>query len=267
MVLKQESTYNYIESYLREVEAKGRYAVILDELRNNFNVSEKAILQNTYRLKRKNRLAQVRKEFYVIIPPQYSSRGMIPATLFAADMMEFLKREYYVGLFSAAALHGAGHQQPMAFQIITTKPPLRNIKTRKLNVSFFTKTDWSLDQITDKKTQTGYLKISSPELTAFDLVQYHKRIGGLNRIIPILIDLAEIMKVSLLSKTAKTQKESNVQRLGYLLEKSGSKTLTNSLFRLLGNTPKKTPLSLAHKTRTGPVNDKWKIIENTELDF
>lgn len=267
MAINQESTYNYIEAYLREIEAKGRYAVTLNELRNNFNVSEKAILQNTYRLKRKNRLAQVRKEFYVIIPPQYSRRGMIPPTLMVADLMEFLNREHYVGLFSAAALHGAGHQQPMEFQVITKKPPLRNIKNEKLNISFYTKSYWSLDQIAEKKTQTGYLKVSTPELTAFDLVQYHKRIGGLNRIIPILEDLAEVMKPTLLSKIAKTQKATNIQRLGYLLDKSGIGSLTNTLHRVLGNNLKNIPLSLAHKKKQGQVNDKWKIIENSELDF
>ena len=75
------------------------------------------------------------------------------------------------------------------------------------------------------------------------------------------------MKLSLLSKTAKTQKASNVQRLGYLLDKSGSESLTGSLLRIPGNNPKETPLSLAHKKRVGPVNQKWKIIENTELDL
>ena len=102
--------YNYIDNYLTEIQSLGRYSVTLDELKNKFNISEKAILQNLYRLKCKNQLAQVRKEFYVIIPPQYTNRGMVPPTLFISDMMDFLNRDYYVGLLSAAALHGAGHQ-------------------------------------------------------------------------------------------------------------------------------------------------------------
>ncbi|NBI56461.1 type IV toxin-antitoxin system AbiEi family antitoxin, partial [Photobacterium alginatilyticum] len=35
-------------------------------------------------------------------------------------------REYYLGLYSTAALHGAGHQQPMQSQIIIKKPALRD---------------------------------------------------------------------------------------------------------------------------------------------
>ena len=263
----KKSTYNHIENYLTEIQAKGRYAVTLDELKNHFDTSEKAILQNIYRLKQKKQLAQVRKKFYVIVPPQYSNRGMVPPTHFIGDMMSFLNRNYYVGLFSAAALHGAGHQQPMEFQVMTKKPPLRNIKNQKLNIRFFTKKNWEQDQIAEKKTETGYLKISSPELTAFDLVQHHKQIGGLNRIIPILEDLSETIKPALLSKTAKTQKTPNIQRLGYLLDKLDNESLASSLYKLLHDKTKKIPISLAHKERKGTVNENWNVIINTELDF
>jgi len=276
-----KSTYNYIDSYLIEIQAKGRYAVTLIELRNRFDTSEKAILQNIYRLKRKNQLAQVRKEFYVIIPPQYSKRSMLPPTLFISDMMDFLNRDYYVGLFSAAYLHGAGHQQPMKFQVMTKIPALRNIKNQKLNVSFNTKTKWEAYQIIEKKTETGYLKVSSPELTAFDLVQHHKKIGGLNRILPILLELSETIKPSFLAKTAKTQKTPNIQRLGYILEELGYKLLSDSIFRLLSKKAKIVYLSLAHPNlpyladrrvvRSGNqivnINEKWKIIINSELNY
>ena len=109
------NSYNYIDKYLVEVQSKGRYSITLKELRNNFNVSEKALNQNLFRLKTKNRISQIRKEFYVIIPPAYINRGMIPAAFFVDDMMKFLNKNYYVGLFSAAALHGAAHQQPMEY--------------------------------------------------------------------------------------------------------------------------------------------------------
>ena len=265
--MQRKSTYNYVENYLTEIQSKGRYSVTLNELKTKFDISEKAILQKIFRLKNKNILAQVRKEFYVIIPPQYSSRGMLPPTLFVNDMMDFLNRDYYVALFSAAALHGAGHQQPMEFQIMIQKPAFRNVHNQKLAISFFTKSEWQQNQIIEKKTEAGYLKVSSPELTAFDMVQYHKRIGGLNRVLPILADLTETMKPSLLSKIAKTQKNPNIQRLGFLLDKLGSESLADSLFGLLGKNPKDIPLSLAHTGKTGAVNNKWRIIENIEPDI
>lgn len=265
--MKRNTTYNYVENYLTEIQSKGRYLVTLSELKSRFDISEKAILQKIFRLKSKNQLAQVRKEFYIIIPPQYSNQGIVPPTLFVNDMMYFLNRKYYVGLFSAAALHGAGHQQPMEFQLMTQKPALRRINNQKVAISFFTKNEWEKAQIIEKKTETGYLNVSSPELTAFDLIQYHKRIGGLNRILPILDELTETIKPSFLIKTANTQKKPNIQRLGFLLDWLGIETLSDSLIRFMSQTLKESPLSLAHEKRTGRVNEKWKIIENTKLDF
>lgn len=265
--MKKEPKYNYVDNYLTEVQAMGRYTVTLSELKSRFNVSEKAILQNIYRLKRKNQLAHVRKEFYVIIPPQYSIRGMVPTTLFIADMMDYLDRDYYIGLLSAAALHGAGHQQPMVFQVMTKKPPLRNIKNQKLNVSFYTISNWEWEQIIEKKSETGYLKVSSPELTAFDLVNHNKKIGGVNRILPILEELSEIIKPSALVKVAKTQKIPNIQRLGYLLDELDNESLANSLFKLLDRKLKNVSLSLAHKENKELINEKWRIDVNIDLDL
>jgi len=261
-------SHNYISDYLIEVRSKGRFAITLEELRSKFDVSEKALLQNIYRLKTKNQIAQIRREFYVIIPPQYSNSGMLPPSLFIDDMMKFLDKDYYVGLFSAAALHGASHQQPMEFHVITKKPALRNIKNQKLVLNFFTKGDWDKDQIIEKKTEAGYINVSTPELTAFDLVQYNKKIGGLNRILPILEDLTEEMKPSFMARTAKTQKTTTIQRLGYLLDEIGKGTMSNSLYTTIEKKKlKEIPLSLAHSNRIGDIDEQWKIIINTELDI
>jgi len=261
-------TYNYIEDYLTRIQSKGRFSVTLRELKTKFDISEKAVLQNIYRLKSKNQLAQVRKEFYVIIPPQYANRGMVPPTLFIDDMMKFLNRNYYVALLSAAALHGAGHQQPMEFQVMTKKPPLRSIKNQKLTIGFFTKGRWEKDQIIERKTETGYINVSSPELTAFDLIYYNKKIGGLNRVIPILEELTESMKPSRLARVARSQKAPTIQRLGYFLSKMENEILVKPLARIVENiNAKEVSLALAHKDRTGKVDEKWKVIINTELDF
>ncbi len=266
--MKTKSSYNYVADYLFEVRSKGRYSVTLEELRNKFNVSEKALHQNIYRLKNKKQIAQIRKEFYVIIPPQYSNIGMVPAVLFIDDMMKFLDRDYYVGLFSAAALHGAAHQQPMEFYVITKKPALRNIKKPKLQIRFFTKGDWKEDMITERKTEAGYLRISTPELTAFDLVHYNKNIGGLNRIVPILEDLTEEIKPSALSKTALNQRTPDTQRLGYLLNKLEKNNLSKSLYGTINKKKlKEVLLSPAHKNRQGKIDEKWKTIVNTEIDI
>jgi predicted transcriptional regulator of viral defense system len=183
-------------------------------------------------------------------------------------MMKFLKREYYLGLYSAAALHGAGHQQPMQSQIIIQKPALRDIKTQKQHLTFFTKSSWNVEWLEKKKTDAGYVLVSSPELTAIDLVHYHKQIGGLNRLIPVLGELSENIKGSKLTSIAGASSFPTIQRLGYLLEKLSETKLAEGLSDLLStNDTNAAPLSLSHKSKKGTKNEKWKLILNTELEF
>jgi hypothetical protein len=88
-------------------------------------------LKALQRLKRKKESAMIRKGFYVIVPPEYRSRGVLPPVLFIADLMKFLNRNYYTGLLNAAAFYGAAHQQPQDFFVITTKPVLVPISSNK----------------------------------------------------------------------------------------------------------------------------------------
>lgn len=257
-----------ISDYLYEIQAQGRYAISLHELRERFGPNEKAIAQKLYRLKKENKLAQVRKEFYVIVPPQYSHQGILPTTYYLDDMMQFLKREYYLGLYSAAAIHGAGHQQPMQSQIIIQKPALRDIKAKNQHLTFFTKDSWNNDWLDKKKTDAGYVLVSSPELTAIDIVHYHKQIGGLNRVVPVLQELTENLKSSKLIAIAKDSSFPTIQRLGYLLEQLSETKLAESLSNVLAaNKTNTAPLSLSHKNKTGFKDEKWNLIINSQLEF
>jgi predicted transcriptional regulator of viral defense system len=257
-----------LSDFLFALQSRGRLSTTLDELRQNIDSSDKALLQNLHRLKSKNQIAQIRKEFYVIVPPQYSHQGTLPVLLFLDDMMRFLKREYYLGLYSAAALHGAGHQQPMESQVIIHKPALRVISNKKQKITFFTKSHWKSRWLIQKKTESGYIWVSSPELTAFDLVQNHKKTGGLNRLIPILEDLSETLSSSKLANIAAETTLPTIQRLGYILEQCGQEKLVLILAKILTKkSPKPVPLSLSHQNRKGQFNTKWSLILNAELDF
>ena len=67
-------SYNYLEDYLDAVRAKGRYAFTVDELKDKFDISDKAIHQNLYRLKAKKRIVHVRQRFYTILPAEYAKQ-------------------------------------------------------------------------------------------------------------------------------------------------------------------------------------------------
>ena len=260
-------SYNYLEDYLDAVRAKGRYAFTVDELKDKFDISDKAIHQNLYRLKAKKRIVQVRQGFYTILPAEYARQGILPTNLFIDDMMNMLHKKYYVGLISAAAIHGASHQQSMETFIITEKPALRDIKNKKVKINFFVKNDWNKDDIKQVKTDAGFINVSSPELTALDLLYYADKIG-MNRIITILSELAEAIKPTNLNKTAKNYSQTAaVQRLGYLLETElNDQKLSDVLYKIIA--PKlgvNIPL-MPGKDKIGEVDLKWKIIRNIKIE-
>lgn len=264
--MKYTETFKTLEELVNNIRANGRYAFSFEDARKGLIMSDKALYQALFRLKNKNKIAQVRRGFFAIITPEYSKQGMLPPHLFIDDLMMSLGKKYYVGLLSAAALHGAAHQQPMEYYAITEKPALRNIKTQKLTINFYVKENWSETDIIQKKTDAGYMNVSTPELTALDLLTYGN--FGINRVLTILEELTEEMKSSDLTKIARNyQVTSSVQRLGYLIDKKmGNDKLSTALKRALKD--KKTYLvPLLKNTRNKGITDSdWKVNINTELE-
>ena len=215
-------------------------------------------------------MVPIRRGFYAIISPEYSKQGMLPPALFIDDMMRSLNRKYYVGLISAAALHGAAHQQPMEYFVITEKPALRNIRTNKLKINFFVKKEWQREAIEKRKTDAGSIDISSPELTALDLLYYIDKIG-ISRAITILTELIDEIKPVKLTKIAKSYPQvAAIQRLGYLLEiELHNEVLSDALWKALISKRFFTIPLVPGYQRKGETESKWKIIPNViiESDF
>lgn len=261
-------SYNYLEEFLDKIRARGRHAFTLEEVREGFpNASDKALNQNLYRLKAKSKIVQVRKEFYAVLSPEYASQGMIPASLFIDDMMKALAKDYYLGLMSAAAIHGASHQQTMETFVITEKPALRDIKNKKLKINFFVKSEWNRENIVHVKTDAGYLNVSSPELTALDLLYYVGSLG-MNRVVTILEELFEVIKASELKKAAKNYpQKAAIQRLGYLSETILNNQKFSEILYESINLKKGANIPLMPgSSRKGNINSKWKIIHNVKIE-
>jgi len=265
----QKNTYFNFDKYLFQVRSKGRYSITLSELKENSKLSYKAIQQSIFRAKTNKKISQVRQGFYVIIPPEYSVAGILPVYLYINDLMLFLNRNYYLGLYSAAVLHGAGHQQAMSTQLIIERPSLRKIKNEKLEIGFFTKNKWNKNDIIEKKSDAGYIKVSSPELTALDLVYFHKRIGGINRTLVILEELCEEINPDKLIDTAlRFNSHTTIQRLGFIFDTVFNENiLAGSLFKTLKNKKTRKTLLSSLSPEQGEINKKWNIIINTDTDY
>ena len=262
--------YKYLDSFIDEQRANGKYSFTTEGLHSQLGVSENALKKTLQRLKSQEIVVMVRRGFYVIVPPEYRVKGIIPNSLYVNDLMKFLNRDYYVGLLNAAAYHGAAHQQPQNYSIITEGVALRPIKNEKVSIHFYIKKSWNKNDVAKKKVDTGYINISSPELTALDLISYYNEIGGFSRVATVIEELKEVIQPKKLVETAKQYDEiSVVQRLGYILECIlYENELSNALYNYLesiGHYPvllrpqRKKPESMI-------TGNKWKIVPNVEIE-
>ena len=262
--------YNYLEEFIDRLRSEGRYSFTLGELRNQYLFSAEAIKKSLQRIRRKRKIVQVRQEFYVIVPPEYSSTGIIPPSFFIPDMMKFIDRDYYVGLLNAASYYGAGHQQPQEHFIITVPPTIRLIASHSIKINFCKKQSWNNRFVIDQKTEVGNLKNSSPELTALDLVFYQDRVGGFNRISTVLQELSAQIKPNALRDCSKTYNVTSVvQRLGFLLENVLEQSdLVKPMKKFLHDT-KHYPLLLSTKNPKTPglkIDNDWNILKNITVE-
>jgi predicted transcriptional regulator of viral defense system len=262
-------TYGYLDQFINELRSEGKYAFSLAQVRNRFEQSDEAIKKALQRLKKKKAIALVRNEFYVIITPEYRSKGILPASLFIKGLMKFLEKDYYVGLLNAASYYGAAHQQPQSFSVITIKPSLRNISSNNLKINFYIKKDWAKDDIVQKKVETGYINVSSAELTALDLVNYFEQAGGLNRVATVLEELCESINPDKMLDVAKRYVPiTAVQRLGFLLEVILNKRDLSDLIKEHLKTVNYFPVLLRpqKERREMITGNDWKVVQNIDIE-
>jgi predicted transcriptional regulator of viral defense system len=168
---------------------------------------------------RKQKAVMVHPGFYVIIPPEFRTKGILPPVYFVADLMKFLKRPYYVSLLSAAALHGAAHQQPMKYFVSIDKPPMRSKHLVGLSIDFVVTRAIPEKLLVEKKTPAGFIRVSNPILTASDLLEFPKRIGGWERALELAEDLTEFISPDMINEYfVHHVKHVTLQRLGYFWE-------------------------------------------------
>lgn len=264
-----DTQYKYLDDYLDEMRSQGRFTFTSNEVIGRFRLTDNAFKKTMQRLLQKDRVARLRNEFYLIIPPEYASRQTLPLGYFIDDLMKFLERDYYVGLLTAAMYHGAAHQQPQTQFIVSAPPYLRPIKNRQQSIVFCLKKEWDTDFIAQYKTDAGYINISGPALTALDLVFYSDRIGGINRAATVLAELIFELKPDKLAKAAtKFSQTTTLQRLGFLLEEVLHKIeLADALHASLNNRKYyPTQLDPKKESENQKTPNRWKIIPNMEVE-
>ena len=252
---------------------RGKYSFSKKDILDlSLPVSGQSVENNLTRLADKGNIMSPWRNFYVIVPVEYRLNGIVPPSFYIDALMSHLGRRYYVALLSAAALNGASHQKPMVYQIMVSGGQLRSGVKNGTRLEFFLRNDLPEEYTVKMKTQSGYINVSGPELTGLDLVAREENVGGLGRVAEILTELAETMRWDeSRARLLDCFNVPDIQRLGFLLEKIGEGNLADDLYGLMeqsGKAMRKVGLKRTLGTDDDmPVNRRWKIIENYEIDF
>lgn len=206
-----------IRDYIAGLMQAGRYLFSSVEAATALGASADAVKLALNRLRRKGEIASPGRGVYVIVPPEYRSLGCLPADQFIPALMAHAKAPYYAGLLTAAQYHGAAHHRPQEFQVMVEKAR-RPIECGLVRIGFHVRKRLSEVPTQNINTPRGFLAVSTPAATAFDLVGYETQVGGLGAIATVLIDLAERLEPQELAALAPSVPLPWVQRLGYLLE-------------------------------------------------
>lgn len=258
-----------VSAFIRELQSYEEFAFSTEELLQKTAAPESSVRKELSRLSSDKQIINLRKGFYLIIPPRYQHYGKIPIELYVDKLFKFLKKPYYVGFYSAAAYHGAAHQRIQQDYIITAPPALRNITKENIKIRFFQSLHWPDKNIIQKKSDAGYFKLSSPALTFADLLENQHHLGGLNRMLAILEELSEALEEKDVEDLLTWYHNKSVlQRMGYLLEEmEENKDLTQMLFDHLSKENFFSTLLNPRKgQKVGSTGNRWKIDANIALE-
>lgn len=246
-------SFTSLASYVTGRLAAGQFVFSREQAQAALGIGKGALLDAAEKLQKRGQLLNLRRGFYVIVPPQYLNFGSPPPPSFIDDLMRHRSRPYYVGLLKAAELHGASHHAVMEFQVVTDKQ-MQDLPAGRSKIAFYFKKDLLsvASAIEDRKTDTGKMKLSCVELTFLDLLRYPQATGGLDNILTILVDLGPKLDPEKIASLGEAFERSIFQRAGYLLDRAGLAEHGKKLHDLLERGPNVQWVELDPSLRSDP---------------
>lgn len=268
--MNREVENRTIADWVENESYHGRYTFTRSDIDQAFPALPKTqVTQTLWLIGKRGVLYSPWQNFFVIIPTEYRLKGVVPPMFYIDQLMRFMGRQYYVGLLNAAAFYGASHQRVQTFYCIVDGGPIRSIYRKGIDIEFHRKAQIQVGFMRQFKTQMGTVNVSSPCLTALDLILFEQEIGGVTRAATVLAELVEEMRWS--EQPVELLNSFNtpiVQRLGYILEHVlEEEQAAEELYALLKTSgrPFRKVVLKAAKAETEYVKNRWKIIDNQSI--
>lgn len=242
----------------------GRYWITSTEAAELTGQTKAKLAPGIQRLRRSNKLFSPSLGFYVVVPPEYRSWGVLPGELFIDGLMKAMNRSYYVSLLTAAAMHGAGHQAPQVFQVMVDRA-VRDRDINRVRLRFFTSEYINDDCFEELHVQTGRFRLASREATLVDLIEHPNVSGGFSNIATIVKEIGEIDTRQLADLTT-TRSRSVSRRLGWFLQEFRG-DLDLEPLREIAMPQDGFPTRLMHSLPgTGRIDARWNLQINSPVE-
>jgi predicted transcriptional regulator of viral defense system len=253
-----------LADFVDALQQGARYSFTRNEVESVLGLASESLTKALQRLHRNGRIHRLRRGFYAIIPLEYRSSGMIPLDWYIDDLMRFLGVPYYVGVLSAAAMHGAGHQQPQEHHVVVPTT-IRPVRTPVLRIRFFCKAACEQTQIESVRGFSGWMPVSTRGATVMDCVRFASTIGGLDAVLTVLDELCATMTSDDLLDAVRHEPDiSIVQRTGWLLERIADPALLHGVHDWLrGRKVYRTRLDVREPARGYSSDPRWHVIVNS----
>ena len=256
-----------LKAWIDRLQAGGRYSFLRSEAVRDSGLTPAAVSKALRQAVRDQRILQLKEYVFVVVPLEYRVAGSPPPSWFIHELMAAMGLPYYVALLSAAALHGAAHQQPQAFQVMTDRS-VRPMVAGRTRLQFFASKHVEQTAVTELKAPTGVMRVSTPETTAVDLVRFAKAAGHLDHVASVLAGLAGSLQAKRLVAAVRTVDDlPNAQRLGYILDQLQQRELADALHAHLAPRISRTQLLRPGRSAVDAKEDaRWRLLINTPLE-
>jgi predicted transcriptional regulator of viral defense system len=243
---------------------QGRYSFTLAEARELLGLTEPSAIAALSRLKKGGHLFSPAQGFYVLVPAEYQSWGVLPADWFVDAMFEYLQQPYYAAFLTAAASHGASHHAPQVFQLMT---PAR-LKPRdigRVRLRFYRSRHFTRAETIELTVPTGSLTVATKETTVVDLVANPRQGGGYDNVATIVREIGALDGAAL-ARIASPRGLAVVRRVGWLVESFGEVDELEALRQAARlDQGEASPLDPG-RGRSGNVEKRWSLRVNRRVE-
>jgi predicted transcriptional regulator of viral defense system len=269
-----------LDQYLDEQLARGRAYFSRKEALGRLKLAPEAFSAALTRQIKKQRLANPRHGFYLILRPEDQVSGAPDPVRWIDPLMKHQGIDYRVSLLRAAAFHGSSHQAAMVFQVIVPKQ-LRAFEIGRHRLQFIYQTSAAFakanrpEWLDSMKSDAGFARVAGIELTLLDCARYFHKAAGINGLAQIVKDIGEKADPRKLATVAVAYENSSVRRLGYLLDRAGHARQSQALEPFVKKAKVALPLDPSVKplisslTNASEKDSKWMLMINepVEIDF